>query len=129
MIRLKQILLITLFLGCKLQKNSGAQELSPRDFSDRLSKTQGALLLDVRSPEEYAEGHLKNALNINRNDERFETTCDKLDKKKTVFVYCLKGGRSASAAAYLRQSGFTHVYELQGGIEAWTNEKLPLSEP
>ncbi|MFN5208515.1 MAG: rhodanese-like domain-containing protein [Bacteroidota bacterium] len=126
--RLKQILLFTLFIGCNLQKNSGAQEISPRDFSDRLNKLQGAILLDVRSPEEYAEGHLKNARNINWNDDGFKNTCKQLDKKKTVFVYCLKGGRSASAADYLRKSGFTNVYELQGGIEAWEKEKLPLSK-
>ena len=75
--RLKQILLFTLFIGCNLQKNSGAQEISPRDFSDRLNKLQGAILLDVRSPEEYAEGHLKNARNINWNDDGFKKTSRK----------------------------------------------------
>jgi len=126
--RIKQVLLFTLFIACNLQKPSGAQELSPHDFSDRLNKLQGAILLDVRSPEEYAETHLKNARNINWNDDGFKNACKKLDKKKTVFVYCLKGGRSASAADYLRKSGFTNVYELQGGIEACEKEKLPLSK-
>lgn len=84
-------------------------------------KKEHPVILDVRRPEEYAEGHIKNALNIDwKNPDEFATKAAQLDKSKPVYLYCRSGVRSAKAADWLRSNGFTQVVELEGGIKAWT---------
>ncbi|MEH6307888.1 thioredoxin domain-containing protein [Olivibacter sp. CPCC 100613] len=84
-------------------------------------------LIDVRTPEEFVDGHLEHAHNIDIKGENFKSELDHLDKEKPVFVYCLGGGRSAKAAATLKERGFTQVYDLKGGIMAWKNAGLPVT--
>ncbi|MCB0402984.1 MAG: rhodanese-like domain-containing protein [Flavobacteriales bacterium] len=80
---------------------------------------QGGTVLDVRTPEEWAEGTIANAQKINYFDESFATQVESLDKTAPVFVYCKAGGRSASAAQVLKDKGFSKIYNLDGGITAW----------
>ena len=79
----------------------------------------GAQLLDVRTKEEWAEGHLKGAKLVTVTEDGFiEKAKAVLDPEKGVVVYCRSGRRSAMAAEKLRAAGFT-VYDLKGGISAW----------
>ena len=94
--------------------------VSVNEFEKKLSTTNGAQLIDVRTPEEYADGHLNGAVNINVNDDSFDTQVAKLDKSKTVMVYCGSGKRSANASGKLHDLGFTEIYDLDGGITAWS---------
>ncbi len=80
---------------------------------------QGGTILDVRTPEEWAEGTIANAQKINFYDEDFALKVEGVDKATPVFVYCKAGGRSASAAELLKEKGFSKVYNLDGGISAW----------
>lgn len=89
-----------------------------KTFSE-LSTSQSGTVLDVRTPEEWAEGTLKNAVKMNYHDDNFAEQVEKLDKNAPVFIYCKKGGRSASAADILKEKGFTKVYNLDGGITSW----------
>lgn len=82
-------------------------------------------LIDVRTPKEYAEGHLKNAENINFYDDDFMQQMEKLDKEKPVYIYCRSGGRSGKAAKQLADEGFTEIYDLDGGILEWNKKNLP----
>lgn len=95
------------------------------EFEKQLNATAGAQLVDVRTPGEYVEGHLKNAVNIDWNGNDFEAGAQKLDKTKPVFVYCFVGGRSKEAAAFLSEKGFTTVYNMDGGYRKWTNAGKP----
>lgn len=121
------IIIATLLIGslsaCK--KGNSTDSLSAQEFSEKIKSTETALILDVRTPEEFSKGHLENAQNIDINGANFGEEVAKLDKTKPVFVYCLSGGRSASAAAQMRSEGFTKVYELEGGIMKWRAENLP----
>lgn len=84
-------------------------------------------LLDVRRPEEYKAGHLKEAFLADWLDrEQFVERVKYLDKEKPVYVYCLAGSRSAAAASWLAEKGFTAVVNMEGGINAWKKEGLPL---
>ena len=76
------------------------------------------ILLDVRTPEEYAEGHLEASINMNWFDPDFVQNADTLPREKTVYVYCKKGGRSARAARVLDSLGY-EVVDLLGGYEAY----------
>src|SRR5258708_26930265 len=100
------------------------QVLSPQEFKTKLSD-KSAILIDVRSIEEFNEGHLDKAANKNVFDKDFDTYCSKLDKDKIYFVYCLSGKRSHTAAVDMRKKGLT-VFELQDGIEGWKEAKLPV---
>lgn len=84
-----------------------------------LSGKPEALFLDVRTPQEYAQGHIRNARHIPLAELGGRIAEIAAWKEKSVLVYCLSGGRSASAANLLGKNGFTKVYNLTGGIGAW----------
>ncbi|MFN8438663.1 MAG: rhodanese-like domain-containing protein [Cytophagales bacterium] len=84
-------------------------------------------LLDVRTAEEYAQGHIKGALQANWNDEEeFQNRIKALDKSAPLYVYCRSGGRSANATQWLQQNGFSKVHNLLGGITAWEEKQFPI---
>ena len=98
---------------------TGVSDLSTTDFQKKLAADGSAILLDVRTPQEYANGHLQNATAINFFDADFKEKVAKLDKTKPIYVYCAVGGRSAKASKVLQESGFKSVYNLLGGWNGW----------
>ena len=76
-------------------------------------------LIDVRTPQEYDEGHIDKASNIDFNAPDFNDQISKLDKGQPFLIYCAAGGRSAKAAALMQSLGFKKVYELKGGYRNW----------
>jgi thioredoxin len=117
--------LLIAFLFVNLAQSQTKTGLSATEFSDKIKQLPKAPIIDVRTPEEFIKGHLKNAKNINVNGNDFGQQISKLDKSKPVFVYCLSGARSAYAANSMRNSGFKEVYELLGGIIKWRAANLP----
>jgi thioredoxin len=117
-------ILILVLSACTNGQNANFG-LNVNEFNDKLKQMPNAQLIDVRTPGEYADGHLTNALNFDWNGATFETQIKKLDKQKPVFVYCLSGGRSGSAAANMRNAGFKTVYEMNGGMMKWRAAALP----
>lgn len=98
------------------------ESLDNEGFAKALKDTT-VQLVDVRTPEEYAEGHIPNALNINVMNENFlGLAVSALDKKRTVAVYCRSGRRSKNAAGQLVNEGF-NVVELEGGFLGWNGPK------
>ena len=84
--------------------------------------TKGAVLLDVRTKEEYADYHIGGSVNIPL--DRLDTIGEVVpDQETPLFVHCLSGGRSASAAAYLKRNGYSRVYDI-GGINAYRGETV-----
>lgn len=119
---MKQIHLL-LSLACLLIYSACVAQpktvLNATEFESAIAK-ENVQLLDVRTPNEYYSGHIKNALQADWNDTaEFSRRIAFVDKQKPVYVYCLGGGRSASAAQKMRSMGFENVYELKGGINAW----------
>jgi thioredoxin 1 len=102
-----------------------ASVLPSMEFNKKLLENANAIVLDVRTPKEFATGHLPNAVNINVNDTAFASHIAALDKTKPLFVYCLAGSRSANAALQLQDAGFTTIYDLKGGVMAWQNNNMP----
>ena len=74
------------------------------------------IILDVRTPEEYDRGHLKNAILINFYNPNFSHELDQLDKSKDYLVYCRSGGRSLNATKMMVEKGFTTVMNLKRGV-------------
>ena len=86
-----------------------------------------ATVLDVRRPEEYANGHLKNAILINWLDATaFDKGIEQLDKTRHYYIYCRSGRRSHDATLKMKSLGFT-VYDLKGGILNWEKEGMPVT--
>jgi rhodanese-related sulfurtransferase len=77
------------------------------------------LILDVRTPEEFAEGHIENAVNIDFYADAFLDELDRLDKDKTYLIYCRSRGRSGSTFGMMKELGFQDVFNMKGGIENW----------
>lgn len=107
------------------QNQTNQTKLSATEFAAKIKEVPTAPVIDVRTPEEFSKGHLQNALNFDWNGNDFDNQIATLDKSKPVFVYCLSGGRSSSAASQMRSSGFKEVYELEGGIMKWRAANLP----
>ncbi len=107
------------------QTQSSKTNLSATEFADKIKELPTAPIVDVRTPDEFSKGHLVNALNYDWNGSEFDKQIALLDKSKPVFVYCLSGGRSSSAASRMRSDGFKQVYELSGGIMKWRGVNLP----
>lgn len=115
-----------LFSSCSNgQMQSTETNLPATRFAEKIKELPIAPIVDVRTPVEFAKGHLQNASNIDWNGNDFDQQISMLDKSKPVFVYCLSGGRSSAAANKMRSSGFKEVYELEGGIMKWRAANLP----
>lgn len=102
-------------ISCAQSKSKPITEVSQNELNN-------VILVDVRTPEEYAVGHLENALNMNWYDSDFKEQIQSIDKNKTIYVYCKKGGRSAKAAKLLNSLGYKNVVDLQGGYDAYSKK-------
>ncbi len=127
------LLLVTVFLyGCTIQTDSPNQifeDLGVQEASELIQDNQGNqsfVIIDVRTPEEYGDGHIENAVNIDFYSDTFRDDLDKLDKNKTYFIYCLSGNRSGKAMDIMAELGFKEVYNLSVGIKGWIAEGLPV---
>ena len=123
----KNFLIAICCVGLLTACNSKTQQtnLSVADFEKGITESN-MQLLDVRTPEEYQSGHLKNAMLADWNNEtEFQERVKVLDKTKPIYTYCLSGARSNAATDWLNQNGFT-AYNLSGGIAAWKNADKPV---
>lgn len=98
---------------------SGA-ELGAAEFAAAL-KRPGTTIVDVRTPQEYAQGHLPGAVNVDVSSPDFTAQIATLDPSAPYAVYCRSGNRSGVAVATMAEQGFTNAYHLGGGIGAWQN--------
>ena len=127
------LLVVIIFGACKetptdITSIKGEIELiSPQQVYDAIYKDRSIQLIDVRTPEEFKGNHLKGAQNICVTSDDFKEKVKMLDKNKPVYVYCNRGGRSAQAAIQLKDLGFTKIYDMDGGILLWEENKLELS--
>lgn len=112
-----------LFTSCDAQKIT---QLTPKEYAHAIQKDSTAVILDVRTADEFAQGHLEKAVSLNvLNASAFDAGLTKLDKTKTYYVYCRSGRRSYMAASKMQKQGF-RVLEMKGGIQAWLSESMPV---
>lgn len=110
--------------GCN--SNDNITSVSAPEF-DKEIKAGSVQLLDVRTLQEYAEGHIDGALNINIQSDDFRQRAEKeLSKDSTILVYCRSGRRSMEAAEMLTKLGYK-VVNLKGGIIEWKGDGLPVT--
>jgi len=117
-------------VGCAPTREAPTQiieTITPQEASTLIQDNKDNpdfVILDVRTPKEFAEEHIENAINIDYHSETFWDELNKLDKDKTYLIYCRSGARSAKALNIMEELNFREVYNL-GGIIAWKAEGLP----
>ncbi len=94
--------------------------------AELLASGEKVTVLDVRTPEEFADGHLKDAVNVNFNGGDFEAQLAKLDPSKPYLVHCAAGGRSGKSMALFKKLKFTKVYHLADGYNGWVDAGKPV---
>ena len=130
-VKVMKTLISMIVAGTLVGITAGAEEAA-KDKPIKVEQAAGKIdagvqLLDVRTKEEWDEGHLKGAKLVTLSEEGFAVRAKAvLDPKKPVIVYCRSGNRSAKAAKQLRDGGFTTVLVLAGGIVAWEKEGKPV---
>lgn len=114
--------------SCINENYDGIEEISTEEMQTLL-EMDDVQLLDVITPEEFDEGFIAGAQNIDFESETFNEDIQKLDKTKPVILYCRTGGRSARCAKKMIEAGFVKVYDLDGGISAWEHDGLKVILP
>ena len=119
---------ITLTSCCFFDGTATIEDITPQEAFTLIEKNQDDpdfAIIDVRTPAEFDEEHIENAINIDFYSELFRDTLNILDKNKTYLVYCRMGGRSRSALDIMRELDFKEAYNVLGGINQWKAEELP----
>lgn len=117
MVSIGLIILFSLFMVfMKSAPSSNTIKITGKEFVEKYLDTKNAVLIDVRTPEEFASGHIYRAINIDFENQSFISEIKKLDTSKVYFVYCRSGNRSGKAISLMKDLGITSVYDLEGGI-------------
>lgn len=125
---LNSLVVVLLVISAACTQAQQGTVLSVADFAKQIATQSEKVVLDVRTPSEFKGGHLAQAKLINVNDTDFKQQLSALQKDKPVYVYCAAGVRSNKAAKIMRQEGFTQVFELSGGIQAWQAAGKPVTK-
>ena len=99
-------------------------KLNSEDFVSQYKQNENTILIDVRTPEEFQSGHIEGAINIDFNNQNFETQIQSLDPNIQYFVYCRSGDRSGQAISVMKKYGFQNILELKGGLAS--SQNIPL---
>lgn len=100
--------------------------LDAASYAALLDQKAGAMILDVRTPNEYASGHIPGAVNMDFYAPDFSQRLESLDKTRECFIYCASGNRSGQAIKVMQQAGFRRVVDLKGGFGAWARAGKPV---
>jgi phage shock protein E len=108
------------------QAANGPARVGTGEFATVIEQP-GVVIVDVRTAEEFADGHITGAVNIPVQQPDFADRIAALDPNSTYAVYCRSGNRSQPAVAAMQKAGITTIYELESGTKGWTAAGLPLT--
>ena len=107
------------------------QDITAQEAFNLIQENKGNpdfVIIDVRTPEEFTDGHLEDAINIDFRSESFENEVSRLDKGNPYLIYCKSGGRSRGALDMMVKLDFKEVYHLSVGIIVWQEEGFPVTK-
>lgn len=104
----------------------GYYDLESPQAASVIKRFSSLVILDIRTPKEFAAGHLKGAKNLDFFSDNFGSLLDKLDKSKGYVVHCASGGRSGRSMKTFKDKGFKTVYHIADGYKGWIAAKLPV---
>ena len=112
------LMLIPLLIGCNGNNKSPYEQITPAEAKALMDSEEGYIILDVRTPEEFAERHIEGAILIPDYEIGEKAESILTDKEQLILVYCRSGRRSKNAASELAKLGYTNIKEF-GGINDW----------
>lgn len=116
---MRRVIIMLLVLSACGNSRAGYVNVTP-DEAYEIYLNKSALIIDVRTPEEYNAGHIPGAVLMDWNSDMFEELAGKLDKSRPYLVYCRSGVRSAKASSFLSDSGFSDIKNMSGGFNEWS---------
>ncbi|MEN9406885.1 MAG: hypothetical protein RLZZ455_101 [Candidatus Parcubacteria bacterium] len=102
------------------------QHITVDEVGSALAEGKEVILLDVRTPAEYAAGHIEGSVHVELNRLKHDIEGAIPEKSRTMYVYCLSGSRSDLAVPLLERLGYSDVYSVTSGLLAWRAKGLPL---
>jgi rhodanese-related sulfurtransferase len=117
------VLLTVSGISCNTKSQSQSEAikvLTPTEFKE---KSANQTIIDIRTPQEFNQGHIEGAVNINYYDRNFMDQIAKYDKNQPIFIYCRSGNRTSPASRKMANFGFTQINDLEGGILYWLKNK------
>jgi len=120
------LIIITFFVLPNILRASAATDISQNDFIALQKSKADFVLLDVRSAEEYAQGHIKGAVNISHSE--ISRRMNELPVDKDIIMYCRSGRRVGVAANILAKNGFSKLFHISGDMNNWVNNKKPVTK-
>ncbi len=114
------------------QGTSSAEEftnMSAKETHSLINQNKGdkdIVVLDIRTPDEFAAGHIENAVNIDYFSPNFQSQLDQLDKGKTYVMHCKSGGRSGRSVSIFKELNFKNLIHMNGGFDEWVQSGLPV---
>lgn len=111
-----------------VQAENPVKNVRPQEAAKLLEEKKGLQTVDVRTSQEFTDGHIAGAKNLNFLDEGFKEAVAKLDASKPVLVYCQSGGRSSRSLMVFRELGFKEIYHLDEGFMSWEDAGLEVEE-
>lgn len=108
-------------------KSAKVKDVTP-DEAEKLIKEKKAVVLDIRTPDEFAEGHIEGAINVDFLSDKFSEQLAKLDKGTPVIVHCGSGGRSTRSLPKIEDQKFLQIYHLNKGFKAWLEAGKPVKK-
>ena len=106
-------------------KQMHEKHVNAKQAQQLLASSPQVKVIDVRTPKEFSEGHIENAMNIDFKSPTFSKQLSKVDKSTPYLIHCRSGNRSTQSLATFKELEFDTVYHLDGGIKAWDSAKLP----
>ena len=113
---------IVFFMAFKgIRQSNAFLNLDVKSFAEKIMTDKEAIILDVRTPAEFAQGAIKGAINIDVNASNFKEKVSTLDKEKSYLIYCRSGMRSVKACNIMSENGYRQLFNLLGGYQAWSS--------
>ena len=119
---------VSLTSGCVGDETTTIEDITTQEAFTLIQDNQNNpdfVIIDVRTPDEFAGEHIENVTNIDFYSETFRDKLNNLDKNKTYLIYCKVGDRSGSALDIMAELNFKKAYNILGGINQWKTEGLP----
>jgi rhodanese-related sulfurtransferase len=113
------------FASCGASQVKNYKNVNVNKAEEIINTVEDVVVLDVRTPQEFKDGHIENAINIDIFSNDFDAQVEQLDKSKTYVVICRSGGRSANASNKMVTMGFEDIYNVEGGFISWNGAKKP----
>ena len=121
---LRYVFMITFsstIFSCTLFNNESINQINSDELVEFI-ELNDAILLDVRTKDEFNSGYIENSLNIDYFSDEFSINVDKLDKNIPIILYCRSGRRSGLSANKIKKLGFKEIYNLEGGVLEWIEQ-------